>query len=173
MNTQTIARHLKSHSIEKPEVTTVSEQVRLDDLKPGKLTNEYSKARVDNLLSLAFATSSVPNYFMQNQYFREALTTLNSEYSPLSRNQISMKIESNYDKLIKTLQEKIDSAPKFSICVDFWSKNTAGYIGVCLNLVENGKMQCICLGLKHVPFPHTAPVVIFYAIFTFMHKIVC
>ena len=78
----------------------------------------------------------------------------------MSRNQPSQNISQFYGKLVSEMQKKIDSLSHFSLCIDFWSKNTTGFLGITLNFLNGKKMNSMLLTLKQVDFPHTCQVVL-------------
>lgn len=168
--TKTLSRHLQTHDIFKPESVQnpLTKQPKLQSF-PGTTISEeclgkemllVEKNRIDNLLTMAIASSTTPHIFVENKYLRMALKLLNPSYRIISRNQVSKNISSLYSSLVSKMQIEIERLSSFSLCIDFWSKNTIGFLGITLNFLNGHKMDSILLILKQVDFPHTSKVVL-------------
>lgn len=166
MNTKTISRHLKDqHGIVSQPVVRQSEQTTLS----GSTSIDFQKKatcdkwHLHNKLSLAIATSTASNIFVENVHFREFLKELNPFYKPPSRNQISENIKLQYEECLAWVKQKIEQAPFISLTVDFWSKDVTGYLGIAANILnaETKEMESFCICLEPVPYPHTSEVCFF------------
>lgn len=129
-STTTISRHLESlHKILRPSSKNEQpdpKQMKLEKFSTSSAEKEtiqlsaQEKKSIDYYLTMAIASSSAPNTFIQNKYLREGLHMLNNSYKPLSRNQVSSNIDALYSNLISKIQLQIDGLKHFSLCIDFW-----------------------------------------------------
>ena len=157
LNTKTISDHLKTHGIEKetkPVKTPFTQPKIYEQKKP--LSSSKS---VNFNLTMAFATGHISKRFIENNYLKNAFKIVNVQIptaKTLSKNILNISA-----KLKNKMICEIQSLSNFSICVDFWSKNMKGYIGISLNYVKNDRnLKNMVLGVRRVEYPHTSDVVL-------------
>lgn len=118
------------------------------------------KEQIDTKLSLAIATSTASNRFVENLYFRDFLHLLNPFYKCISRNQTSETIIDQYNNCLEDIKQKIKQADYLSLTIDFWSKDVTGYLGITTNIINkvSKSIDSYCICLDQVPYPHTSTI---------------
>ena len=158
ISTSTIASHLKrAHRIDKPKPKNTGQLIQptLKDVTETR-PKPFDKNYADKLLTFAIATSSTSNVFVENKYFRKFLSLLKPDYKPISRNQVSVQMNDMCLELVSNMKSVIQRIDGFSFCIDFWSKDTTGFLGITANYFSGDHLNVMCLCLEAVPFPHTA-----------------
>lgn len=161
-NTTTMGKHLsRKHKIFwKPREATPQPPITSFESSPKQINkpiNSEIEAKINSNLALAMATSSASHRFIENIFFKKALSLLNPSYTPISHQTIGRLIKSKFQELKELLIFKISNAESISITVDYWSStNFLGFIGVVVSTMEESKKINMLVAVRYAPSPHTA-----------------
>lgn len=157
-STSTMARHLKHiHEIEPESETNTAQNLTLNTY--AKFDNLSFDESVNRKFALAIGTSSAPNSFIENDHFVSAIKLLKPDFQLLKRKQVSNVISKESQQILLTIKDNVEKASSVSICADFWSLKTFGFLKITIHYYADGQMNTNTICLKKVPHPHTAEVV--------------
>ena len=159
-NNTTLMKHLfRVHHLKPKIIQKISKIIDCEGVSIAPKLSKISFDLVNENLALSLATSIAPYRLVENRFFIEALSTLNSAYTPPSHQTISRIIDNKFNEHIDVIISTIKSVSFVSLSADFWTgKDHFGYLGMTLKYIdprENERKE-VLICLKYAPHPHTA-----------------
>lgn len=125
--------------------------------KPRRKENEnIDQEKIDRALLLCIILSFLPFSIVENESFKDFVSSLNSKYEIPSRKKLGKLLDDFHHERKRAVHNNLSSANFVSLTTDSWTScQNYNYMSLTCHYLDNFKLKSIALGFKNV-ISHTA-----------------